>query len=84
MDTVDSTGAEKIEVQRDMSRESRRANFTNMFAKVCREADFDDRLRNEEEQFQEQQGNFASSHTFDSISKTDGYSGNKIYKKKKR
>lgn len=53
MDTVTSTETESEEIiRRDMSRESKRANFVSMFRKLCREADFDDWLRAEDQEFQ--------------------------------
>lgn len=54
MDTVTSTEAEDLLIRRDMSKLSRRANFNGMFGKLCREADFDERLLMEEQQFQQQ------------------------------
>ncbi|HYT37257.1 MAG TPA: hypothetical protein VEL49_08755 [Ktedonobacteraceae bacterium] len=39
MDVVAPTEAEALEIRRDMSRESKRANFTGLYARICREAD---------------------------------------------
>ncbi len=54
MDTVTSTEAEDLLIRRDMSKLSRRANFSGMFGRICREADFDERLLLEEQKFQQQ------------------------------
>ncbi len=39
MDVVAPTEADALEIRRDMSRESKRANFTGLYARICREAD---------------------------------------------
>jgi len=54
MDTVtpSETEAEAI-IRRDMSKESKRANFVTPHRKIRMEADFDDRLKIEEEKFQQ-------------------------------
>ncbi len=49
MNAVMPTGAEAIEIQRDMHILSKRANFTGMFRRICMDADLEERLRKEEE-----------------------------------
>ncbi len=45
--------ADDAEIKRKMASRSRGANFTNMFRKLSMEADMDDRLREEEPEFQQ-------------------------------
>ena len=51
MQEVIDLGADDAEIGRDMYSQSRRANFTNLFRKLCMEADLDDRLRSEDQEF---------------------------------
>jgi len=53
MQEVMGTSADDAEIRRDMSIQSRGANFTTMYRKLCMEADLDSWLREEEQQFQQ-------------------------------
>jgi len=53
MQEVMGTRDDDAEIRRDMSIQSRGANFTAMYRKLCMDADLDDWLREEEQQFQQ-------------------------------